>query len=1638
MKKRLLSLLMAVLMAALLLPVEAFAITGGDVRPLYMDTAPVTITKEGIDSGSQIYSMKMKNGKLVMFIATSGPHMGKSVTNSDRGYTATGDSFNKGVYEQARFTIQTGREQKPLTIRSMEVIDPRKEPQLAGVGMDMAPMENALTIKYTFSGEGVPEQFLCYISYYFVELAAGVTDGTIEDFVQDADGRTYALVAQASWGLGMVTETTMPSEFTFRWFQDYHGFSRMGHARADAAAHVYMSRTYEALDGRITAKATDITAGLGRTGTNGTFGKGDIAEVYSDSYGVDNPFVLADVDRMSGINDVWTPVYMTYDAAADTLTAEGDTEAMGGRSGRSAMNALQIWGFRDVYTKKEAADISKVEFTKPDQVTIPQDANRLGLYETDKGFAAAPITDSAREEVLKKQYGDPVYTLYGNFETKSDKDGKYYEYTDGKAALTATITAVWGSGDHFRVRVDEKGIITAFDTSAKVRYSTPRFQLYNPVNDAVEPAELTFEDGCLTLGMDPNKNAVLVFIDIPQVKSLIDAAQIKPNGNLVLTGEMGLDLILNCTQDQLIELEALGYAPKKEQDDTISFVQEGFKANGKIDTAALLGLDLAELEASINTFDGEEDYDFSLELNAFDLFETEAELQLKRLNNGRLAPNRLYFALAAQPGIPLVPPVPTAFLRGGGGGFDGLADTINGDFIAIPPILLRLTAIGDYLKIIKGKLDVTLGPSYLAYGGRDIEIAGADVLDSFSMYLRLQGEKRSYLNKEYTGLRAGGGMSVTIKAPQEDFFTGTVFEVEGKAEASVFGGLDNYSRPTSAHIQLDSRGGVTGKVMFPKKLGPLTFPHLGGKTLAEASVDFILGAQTAVTVDPRSYAGKSVDEILATAAQSAWNNLSVYGGLSTSGKLGIFYYRLYYVIPDHVGGKVALWNINKNWTLEQEIDKNAWFIGGAQTISGGPGWATQVGKCYDPETGEQVGIAVLEVSTYWVGEDSMPVTLASPAVGGGFTTNLTYDPAVSTAEPDSELGLLLTVKNGGSVEELRRSLRITYTVGSDTTPRTLKLEDMDKDPEVINEDGNCVEVEENGVPGLMVFTGLAGNETYRWTITADCDFEGSIIASAPLTALDFQLSANGAESTVLRPQSGRQYAIRYYFDTVPERTGDHYFLEMRELAVNQTADIFPVPTDGWLAPSGDYYVTAVLVEKVTGDFNGDGNTSEDEYSWVTVDTQTYGGTVAYLHKMQPGEPTAVALTAGGNETLAVSWTAAGGADGYRVTLYYRENGGWKQAGAPYVLENADFDDGSDIAAASKTGGRRTLRMAPTVGSTGGENIPAGTLPPAGVDYRVTVEAFKRDTTLENALYYSAAAEPAGGAVYLPGYTAPRITVTTENGQTVELNGSSGYGTLLWDAVPDGMLFSVDSVDAVRITAAAEQGRGTFTVSGDSGYWEITADDADARTLIESGGRILLTVHSGPSGLDTTEYYLRLMLDDVPPVVVLDADNIRADMTTGAYTVSGQTEPGLTVAIQSGKRTVLTATADMQGRFTFTSKLQADAESGFQTLVAEVTAQDDAGNTGAAPVLVSARPEIENNDPNDPGKPSDPGDPSKPSDPGGSGGSGGSGGTGGSGSAGGSGSGKSSSTGDPGMVLYAAAALLSLTGSAVLAGRRKRR
>lgn len=1555
MKKRCISLLLVLLMALTLLPTEALAMLGSSVGSLRDVIQPVTIKKEGVEDGSQLYSMKMNNGKLVMSIATSGPHMGKSVTTSDRGYTAPMDSIRKGVYEQPMFFFWSRNYLGLLTIRSMEVVDPDEY----GLTMMDNPMpkENALTIKYTFEEDN--PKVACFISYYFVELEPGVTNGIVPDVKEEVDGKTYALAAQALWYPDVAGDTF--DMFTFAWNMEYYGFSRMGHAAAGRAAHVKISRDYGH-----TAKETDITAGMGQVMMGRDVSNG-IMEIYSDSYGVDNPFVLGGDWRVDD-NGAQAPISVRYDAEGDILT----TLAGGGwlePDGERQKRAFHIWGFRDVYTKAEVAEQGGSNLTRPDEVIIPQDSDKLGIYKSGGSMLALPIRDAAWEQALKKQHGAPLYTLRGDFKEGRDDGGKFYEFTSGKVALTPTVTATWNSGQHFKVRVDGNGRFTRFDTSAGVEYNTPTFKLYSPVTGMTEAAGLNFDGGEeLTLHMKPEKNAVLVFVNIPQVSSHIDKAQLKGSGDVVLSGQMGLDLILNCAADQLITLEKLSYGPKGSNNE---FQQNGILANGKISSADLLGLELGELEAAINTFDGEEQYDFKLELNAFDLFETKAELQLKRLNNGRLAPNNLYFRFATAGGIPIVPPVPTTFIKGGGGGFYGLADTINGDFVGIPPIQLKLSIKADYVKVIEGWANATVGPGILEYSGTDMTIAKMPFLREFGMRLKLEGERRRYLGKDYTGLRAGGGMNIKLEAPKEPY---AFFEVEGSAEASVFGGLDDYKNPTSAYIQLDSRGKINATVKIPERLGKVRFRILKGKKLFNTQVDFILGTQTAMTV--------AKGTPFKDAVTSAWNNMSVYGGVSNHGKILASYYRIYYVIPNHFGGGFHLWkNINAGWSLEQEIARNGWFPSGSQSLRAAAAPMTvMMAPLYDGETEEQVGIAVVETSLYAVSADSVAMMAMALPGGEGFEQEIEYKKVASgTPGPSSEsdLGLMVMLENAGDIDTLRKSMKL-YEVSDDTMPpEPIALKETKYDGEAVNLAGaNFTEVEDEGEDGtrktgFLIDLNHRGNEDGKWKVTADCDFTCQLVASAPLTTLDLNLTGYDATSTVQNGREGKTYAVRYYLDTEKDGTGEHYFLGMVETAPYT----YKVPSEGSIAPTGEYFVTAVLVEKVVGDFNDDGETTEDEYSWVTVDTKTSADKVTYTNTSKPNKPTNVTIEATGNETLTAKWDGVEKADGYRVTLYYQEGGTWKQVGASYELDNADFTKGG---AASKSGERYSLRMAPTVAGNSvtvkkndakpeesGINLSGGTSDeaPTNVNYKVTVEAIRYEenainyenegakTEKANVRYFSDPAEST--AVNLPKYVAPEITVTSGR-QIVTLNGTNGYGEMVWSEIPAGTLFTVKG-EVGSITVTAEQGSGRFNVSGGSGTWTVTANDA-GRELIANSGRVCIVAEKGK---DRTEYYLRLVLDDVPPIITVDAKNVRADMTTGAYTVTGQTEPGLEVIMDSTPE--LKGRADAEGRFSLSGTLPANAESetGFDSILASLTAKDGAGNEAEpASVVISARPETQ--------------------------------------------------------------------------------
>ena len=1569
MRKRLLCLLLALVLTLSLLPVQVLAYLGGIAeRRLASRALPVTTKLEGSNQGSQIWSMKVADKKggtpngegIEFYLAINGPHAGRSVTNSARYHhqAYTIDSIALGVYEQARFMLQTGSTQKELKLEKMEVIDPEKEKGFDNYTFGVMPPESSLTVRCTFSGyaAGDPE-ITCYISYYIVKLGDGVTDGVLPENADDPAGsRTYAVVSQAWWGPGGVALDKMPN-FVFRYYEDYHGFSRMGHARAEAnAAHVKLSRAYkETADGETILKAvsTDITAGLGRTKLAGKYGAGEISEFYSDSYGVDSPFVLAEHEAVRRANDVQPVLYAAYDAAADCLSTEGSTAKLGptGETQSYFYSTMHVWGFRDVYGKYE--DVTGVKFTAPDKVTIPQNASKLGLYQSGGGVVVAALTDDTIAAKLKALYGEPLYTLRGNFKQTSDGQGKYYEFTDNKLALTSTITATWPADNHFYVRVDENGLLTSFDTTAMVQYSTPTFKLYWAKDTSVPAPKLIVDgDGMLTLSdIDPEKNSVLVFIDIPQVTSRITAVQLKNDGNIILSGQMGLDLIFNC-DNAIVDLKRLGYGPNKKSDDTIEFKQNGIEASGEINSGKLVGLDLFDIGANINTFNGEESYDFSLEVNAFDLFETEATLELKRLNNGRLAPNKLYFFLAVQPGIPIAPPVPTAFLRGGGGGFDGLADTINGDYIAIPPIRLKLTAAGDYVKVLKGRAHVTIGPSYLEYAGTNITIADFDVIDEFKMYLRLTGEKRSYQNVEYTGVRAGGGLGLNVKLPNNN----EIFGIDTEVEASMFGGLN--SAKDKVYLQLDSRGNITARVKVPQRIGKLSLGRVAGKTLAAADVQFILGGQTAMNIAK----GTSVSE----AAKSAWDNLSIYGGLAHTGNLWKTHWRVFYVLPNHVGGAIHLWkDINKGWSLDDEVSKNNWYISGSRA-------STQVtsiplGVLRDDETGEQIGIAVMETSLFEIPtvEESTP-PLYAKYENGRYTEEITTTETNSSAD---KLILMLFPKGDATVADLRKNLSITPK--GQTEPMELIESKSDDDGNFTNwEIANCVEIEdeegEEKRAGLLVATDMSAASTQTFTVEADCDFEYELRASGLPTTLNDDLE------TVQYPREDKTYAIRYYYDTKSNLSGEHYYLGMDEEAPFSII----APNKGGLAPTGDYYLTAVLVEQVRGDFNDDG---EIETSWITVDTKTSTNTYHYENTLLPTAPANVDLSFTGNETLTASWTSVNDADGYRVTLYYNDNGKWKQAGAPYELENADFGSKANPAV-TINGSTYSLRMAPTVHGKELEIVDpenpsepvtgaAYDNAPTGVNYRATVESFKRDKTVSgekgvlDTRYYSTPTK--SNEINLPTYTPKAITVTAGT-QTVTLNADNGYDTLTWSALPavNKTLFTINDYSGFTVTVEPDPGTVKFTVNPDG---SVTAD-AGARVLIASSGRVKLTVTEDK---DKTEYYLRLTLDDIAPIVTLDSSNVAADPTTGKYTITGTTEPGLTVKLivptpteeEPNAYKEIPATAGVDGRFeikgtlTKTNASEMTETAGFEALLGEVTAQDGAGNISApAAVIVTAREE----------------------------------------------------------------------------------
>ena len=644
-----------------------------------------------------------------------------------------------------------------------------------------------------------------------------------------------------SWGvLTTVGEIRLNSaeimtDFYFEWEYQLEGFTGMGHydtassqsGPAPKMSHTTVEEKGEGGNATITSISTASTTITSRiddlytyTSPKGYTQAGEkqgiyLTEVYVDSYPWANPFVgLSDyyekgITTYDGTQPIRVPLPQTVTVVPsdrfDRMWVEC-TNHVGvyfneHEGSASEAAAHYLWGFRDLVQDK--GDVP----TNPDKIDSSITAKRLAVFRANGGVTVEYVADDAALTTLKKQYNnaEPIALISGDY---TSKNGETFEFTGNAAMLSPSVTATWGNGGKLVIHkdgtIEQKG----------VHLSAPTFKFYQPTSGAADALKITLDEKGFAFEMKPDQNAAIIAVDIPYATTKLEQATADVKGNLVFSGDIGFKTIFDGAE---FELEKLGYGLQEKTvggKKTYEFKVNGVKAKGSFDTEKMLSLELAKIEGEVNTFKGEERYAFELELNAFDLFETEATLALERSKkDGSLIPDELWFYVKASPGIVLVPPIPIGQLNGGGAGFKDLAATVNGNYFAIPPLKLRGALSGTYLHLVEGRGDVVLGPSEISLKASEVGLVGTNlnIVEEFGYTLKLEGQERNYNNKTYKGIYFAGAKELKLGLLHPNF---KIIEVTSGMELGAFGGVD--AAKENLYLGIGANGKAKGRLLIPK------------------------------------------------------------------------------------------------------------------------------------------------------------------------------------------------------------------------------------------------------------------------------------------------------------------------------------------------------------------------------------------------------------------------------------------------------------------------------------------------------------------------------------------------------------------------------------------------------------------------------------------------------------------------------------------------------------------------------------------------------------------------------------------------------------------------------------------------------
>ena len=1085
---------------------------------------------------------------------------------------------------------------------------------------------------------------------------------------------------------------TLNTDVGVFWGYTLDGFTGMGHKNATDSPVIKMNHTVYDYDTKevLSTENSVITGKVEDMRTWQSFSHGGdwcydfITEVYTDGYAWANPFVgLSEYYKKSPIESYLpdtvsvTPAGRPGDTRVECVNDIGlrfEDDSTGENSQRF------LWGFRKLVAGEEQVP------SAPDAVDPSIYAKRLAAFAVNGGVTVEYVADDAALETLKKRYGTPVALISGDYKSTN---GASFEFTGGAAMLSPSVTATWNGADE-----NSKLVIHRDGTMEQqgVSLNAPSFKFYQPKPGAESKLEISLTKDGFAFGIDPEKNEAIVFVDIPYATVKLEQATADAAGNLVLGGEIGFKTVF---EGASFTLEELGYG----LNDKNEFTVNGVHAKGSFDTAKTLSLELAEVEGEVNTFKGKEKYAFKLELNAFDLFETEAELELVRSKkDGSLLPNTLYFYVAASPGIPLIPPVPIGQLNGGGAGFSNLADTVNGDYFAIPPLKLRGTLKGTYLHLIEGKGDVVLGPSEISLKASDVGLVGVgkygQIIDSFGYSLQLNGQEREYRGTKYKGVYFVGSEELELNLPNKEI---NAIVLDSSIKLGAFGGVNDAKN--RVYLGIGANGTVGGRVQIPKNIR-----YLGGLGVNVGNINLIMGGQTTFPI--------SKDTSVSEGMKQAFKNVDVYLGAMVE-----------------VGGWLASARV---WVLVPKIVETNFRMGG--------GWDIEVMAFgYLPEWDwSKKGVEpVVQSMPAEDGEENIAVLFAAEPLA--LEDSETWTEFDVTAGEDETPYILLAFANTVTEQQIKDTLSIKKKDGNDSISINWVGKDGQIDPTAaINAGIDLLENNEDGKSYRVAMLRLSETGTYEVNTGALELVKGKSkdFAVAPFESLELSLNGNQVSSEIKYAEKNTRYVLRTYL--AKEAGGADYLIDEQPVEDPKNIQV-NIPTTGALVPTGDYYVTSFLMmEKTTMVEDEDGN-SKEVTALAAIDNEQFSGTISYTNTNQPKAPTNVTLAATGNEVMRAAWDAVEGANGYRVTIYQRNRKGeWINTGFGYDLDE------------ETTG----INMALTVGGEGTAESPNLS---AKETYKVGVSAYR---TMEGGKYYSAETESEDK--YLPEYTPLEISLAVNS------------------------------------------------------------------------------------------------------------------------------------------------------------------------------------------------------------------------------------------------------------------------------------